>query len=57
MLCYRDMTFCPFWSDCEKGMDCSRAMDDRAVAAANANGLLVSQFSEKPECYKERNRK
>lgn len=28
MMCYLDMTFCPFWSECKHGDDCYRALTE-----------------------------
>jgi len=52
MLCYRDMTFCPFWEDCKEGEGCFRALTSDVKASAIKFGLGTSQFLEPPECLK-----
>ena len=52
MICYRDMTFCPFWRSCADGKDCSRALTDEVAAKAEEVGLGVCQWNGQPGCYK-----
>jgi len=51
MLCYRDMTFCPYLECDDK--ECYRRLTKEVGAAAIKAGLLISQFAEKPECFME----
>ena len=52
MLCYRDMTFCPFWESCRKMADCGRALTPDIVERAHLAKMDISQYADKPECYK-----
>jgi len=58
MICYRDMTFCPYWSNCKKGKDCSRALTSDVIEKANKwwgdDNPPIMTFSEKPDCYEVR---
>ena len=51
MLCYRDMTFCPFWQECTRGKECHRALTEEVVHAAKVEGLDICSWSEEPGCY------
>lgn len=51
MICYRDRTYCPYYSKCNN--PCDRAMTPEIVMDANMMGLPVCFFSEKQECFKE----
>lgn len=57
MICYKDMTFCPFWSDCSNAANCHRALtDDVREAAARwwpGDDAPIAQFVEKPGCHTE----
>ena len=63
MMCYRDMTFCPFHEGCAKADTCPRALTNEVWAAAKrwwaneddpeGEGAPIAQFSEKPDCHKE----
>jgi len=53
MLCYRDMTFCSFYTSCKDGDNCFRALTDNVLDDARNSHLSVSQFMEKPDCFKE----
>jgi hypothetical protein len=54
---YKDRCFCPFYKDCWHGTDCSRALTlDVQMAAVEWWGspdVPISQFTDKPECFKE----
>lgn len=56
-MCYRDMTFCPFWKECKEGDTCFRSMTEDVINKANDIGLGISQFMEHPDCFKERENK
>jgi len=49
---YRDRTFCPF-TDCAD-LKCNRRLTDAVEKAAELLKLPISQFAEKPDCYKEK---
>ncbi len=51
MLCYRDMTFCPFWKDCGAGQHCPRAQTDVHVRRAEELKLPFCLFVDKPKCF------
>lgn len=51
MICYRDMTFCPFFGDCKKADVCSRPLTADVVISAQRFGVPISQFAEKPQCH------
>lgn len=50
MICYRDMTFCPFYVECYDGKTCPRALTEEVAEAADKCGLLISMFAEPPDC-------
>ena len=52
MICYKDMTFCPFWAECLE-MDCPRALTCEEKDKAKETGLPICQYTNKPECFKE----
>jgi hypothetical protein len=54
MMCYRDRTFCPFHTTCVCGEVCTKALTDDVVTKALKANLLISQYLDKPHCYKER---
>lgn len=49
MLCYRDMTFCPFLECSNK--ECPRRLEYDVRVKAHEAGLAISQFTHKPECF------
>ena len=51
MMCYKDMTFCPFFGDCAKRDTCHRPLTAEVIIAAQAGDRLISQFAAKPECH------
>ena len=56
MMCYRDMTFCP-WDDCLSFNDCPRALTDQVKKDArewwgNKDGAPIACFTLPPDCYK-----
>lgn len=50
---YKDKTFCSFYITCKDGIECHRALTKDIISKAVENNYWVSQFLEKPECYKE----
>lgn len=53
MLCYRDMTFCPFWHDCHNAHSCERRLTPDILEAAAKCGLGICEYTKEPHCYKE----
>ena len=53
MICYRDMTFCSFYTDCANAPECHRPLTPEIIAAAVAHDLPISQFMKAPWCHKE----
>lgn len=61
MICYRDMTFCPFHEECGIGDACMRALTDEVIADAQkwwswfngsqTDGVPICQYAEKPNCF------
>jgi len=50
-LCYKDMTFCRFHSRCKAGDYCTRSLTDQVQKDAQAFGMPIAQFAEKPNCF------
>ena len=57
MMCFRDMTFCPYSSKCWHGDTCKRAWTKDLQAEAEAwwgkPGAPVAFYDDKPDCFKE----
>ena len=59
MICYRDMTFCPFYEDCADREDCHRPLTPgvRKLAAVwwgdHKGGAPICQFTCQPDCWRE----
>lgn len=51
-MCYKDRCWCSFYKTCKDGAECDRALTPEIQAKANAAHLLISQFAEKPKCWK-----
>lgn len=51
MLCYRDMSFCPFYQTCLAHTKCGRALTPEVKAKAESHGLPICQYQHKPPCY------
>lgn len=56
MICYRDMTFCPFYADCQHASTCPRALTpaihDAAARWWGKPGAPIAVFTEQPDCHK-----
>ena len=56
MICYRDMTFCSYWKECEKGLDCCRALTSEVRKGAKewwgTDKPPICMFATKPSCFK-----
>ena len=55
MICYKDMTFCPFWEHCKDGPTCHRALTDKvqeqAVVWWGSVDAPICQYMNEPECF------
>jgi hypothetical protein len=55
MVCYRDMTFCPFYKECNKGNECDIAYTDEVKAGANKwwgeDNAPVALHRAEPVCF------
>lgn len=56
MLCYRDITFCPFHDTCKVGSICGRAYTDtvKKLAEEWLKNPPVALYGEKPPCWEEK---
>lgn len=54
MLSFRDMTFCPFWENCEAAEECSRPLTIAVAAKAKEAGLPIAHFLSPPKCHEPR---
>jgi len=57
MICYRDVTFCPFYVRCCHGNTCHSALTPEVRIAADAwwggTGAPICEYTEKPHCFLE----
>jgi len=51
MICYHDMTFCPYWLVCLHGGDCIRRLSPAVKADSAKIGIPIARFAEEPDCY------
>lgn len=55
MICYKDMTFCPFYKSCKISRDCSRPLTPEVIRLAKhwwgGEDAPICQFTEKPDCF------
>lgn len=55
MLCFRDRTFCPFYSECKHGDKCKCALtpEIRKEAAEwwGSEDAPIAVYGEKPHCF------
>jgi hypothetical protein len=55
MICYRDMTFCPFYQNCQKSETCHRPLlEDVRLKAREwwgSDNAPIAVFGEKPTCH------
>ena len=54
MICYRDRTWCSYYLKCLSGPTCDRALTPLVTLRANAIGLPVCKYVDKPTCFEER---
>lgn len=54
MICYRDMTFCPYHEDCAEAKNCSRPLTEDVRERADRIGLPIAQFQVKPGCWEQK---
>lgn len=55
MMCYRDMTFCPYFHECRFGEVCHRALTDGVREAAEKAQLHICEYAETPDCFRGNN--
>jgi len=55
MLCYRDITFCPFYMECAKEDNCGCALTPEVQLNAEKwwgnKDVPICVYSEKPSCF------
>jgi hypothetical protein len=63
MICYKDITFCPFWKECKDGSTCKVALTDEVYRKGvewsrtfTPEDILICQYTDKPDCFKEKNK-
>lgn len=54
MMCYRDRTFCGFYTDCKYGGKCEWALTPKVKAGVRASGFRLAEYTDKPECWKKK---
>ena len=54
MICYKDMTFCTFYKECDNAKTCHRPLTPKVAKLAEEFGLPICQFTDKPECFVEK---
>jgi len=54
MVCYRDMTFCPFHGDCTHAPDCHRPLTEEVMARAAAAKMPICRYADKPRCHSDK---
>jgi len=54
MMCYKDMTFCTFYDECEAGEECKHGLTETIKLDAQRAGLLISAYVDRPDCFKAR---
>jgi len=52
MIHYKDMTFCPFYNNCQNANSCHRHLTPQIQQLAIKAKLPISQFAKPPNCYK-----
>lgn len=64
MICYKDMTFCTFYKDCQDGKVCSRSLTPKVRESADKwfipegyEHAPICQFSNPPDCMKPKTKK
>ena len=55
MICFRDMTFCPFYEDCAIAEHCDFPLTEEVERQARewwgSDDAPISQWTEKPDCH------
>lgn len=51
MICYKDMTFCPFYVDCKNKDVCHRPLTEKVENDARTLSLPIAMFTSRPECH------
>ena len=59
MMCFRDSTYCTYFTTCEKGATCSRALTEKVNQEAiewwgkGKDDPPICVYLNEPDCYKE----
>jgi hypothetical protein len=55
MMCYKDRTWCTFWTNCKNAPQCEHKLKLSDIDAARewwgGDNPPICQFKEKPDCY------
>lgn len=55
MICYRDRTFCPFFTECKNRETCDRALTNKVRKDATkwwgSEDAPICQYTTHPECF------
>lgn len=51
VICYKDKTWCSYWTTCIANKDCDRAYTEEVKAEVDKSGLPVCLFFDAPLCY------
>lgn len=51
MICYKDMTFCSFYTTCKFGDKCFRALTEEVRKAAGKAEIPIGTFIHPPGCW------
>lgn len=62
MICYKDRTFCTFYTECRTGEYCTSALTEEVKerakqwwkASDSSDEVPISVFSNKPLCFEEK---
>lgn len=51
MICYKDRTYCPFFTVCKGGFKCDRALTFKIKMDAKRAELPIEMYTDYPDCY------
>jgi len=51
MICYKDRTYCPFFTLCKTGYECDRALTQLIKQEAKRVNLPISIYKGYPDCF------
>ncbi len=52
MICYKDITWCPF-GDCKSSKKCESFLSRKVEVAASKQELPIAIFTERPPCHED----